>query len=471
MIPLVSSAVLDPHNHFTKPWRDWFLTLERTGGAAATVSYVDTQVADLAAQISSTQYKAGAGISIFGDPVKYIALDTVPNEGADTLYMVQVDQYGRVFGFAEATAADLPYDNATSGLTADDVQAAIDELSAEKLDDAPSDGSTYGRKDAAWVAVTAGDVPITDAGGYFSGSDVETALQELGAGGGGGGQAAIQFKDEGSNIGTSGAVTAVDFTGTGVTATETGGVVTVAIASGGGSGDVVGPASSTDSYPALFDGTTGKLIKQGTGTLGTAAYTAASAYATAAQGAKADSAVQSVVAGTNVTVDNTDPQNPVVSASGGGGGMLLGYAKTTATTTGTTSSTIPNDNTIPQDTEGAAYTALDLTYAPTSASSQLEIEVSIPFISGAGVVSFVLSLFESGVANAISTTFYTFPSANYASQINLRAVVSAASTSSRTYTLRFGNAGGSTNVYIQTNGSGPRFGAASTGYMTLKEIG
>lgn len=29
--------------------------------------------------------------------------------------------------------------------------------------------------------------------------------------------------------------------------------------------------------------------------------------------------VQSIVAGTNVTVDNTDPQNPIVSASGGGG--------------------------------------------------------------------------------------------------------------------------------------------------------
>lgn len=32
------------------------------------------------------------------------------------------------------------------------------------------------------------------------------------------------------------------------------------------------------------------------------------------------SGVQSVVAGTNVTVDNTDPANPVVSATGGGGG-------------------------------------------------------------------------------------------------------------------------------------------------------
>lgn len=34
--------------------------------------------------------------------------------------------------------------------------------------------------------------------------------------------------------------------------------------------------------------------------------------------ANADSAVQSVVAGTNVTIDNTDPQNPVINATGGG---------------------------------------------------------------------------------------------------------------------------------------------------------
>ena len=35
------------------------------------------------------------------------------------------------------------------------------------------------------------------------------------------------------------------------------------------------------------------------------------------------SGVQSVVAGTNVTVDNTDPANPIVSATGGGGGGTL----------------------------------------------------------------------------------------------------------------------------------------------------
>jgi hypothetical protein len=39
-----------------------------------------------------------------------------------------------------------------------------------------------------------------------------------------------------------------------------------------------------------------------------------------ATGPAGSSGVQSVVAGTNVTVNNTDPQNPIVSATGGGGG-------------------------------------------------------------------------------------------------------------------------------------------------------
>lgn len=52
---------------------------------------------------------------------------------------------------------------------------------------------------------------------------------------------------------------------------------------GSGSGDVTGPASATDGAVALFDGTTGKLLKNGV-VLGTAATTASTDYAPASKG-------------------------------------------------------------------------------------------------------------------------------------------------------------------------------------------
>lgn len=75
-------------------------------------------------------------------------------------------------------------------------------------------------------------------------------------------------------------------------------------------------------FPANVDATAPILLDKsgGTYTFSFDANSLSSTFATAAQGALAESAVQSVVAGSNVTVDNTDPRNPVVSASGGGGG-------------------------------------------------------------------------------------------------------------------------------------------------------
>lgn len=49
-------------------------------------------------------------------------------------------------------------------------------------------------------------------------------------------QLGIQFKDEGSNVGTSGAITSIDFVGTGVTASAIGNALTVTVSGGGGGG-------------------------------------------------------------------------------------------------------------------------------------------------------------------------------------------------------------------------------------------
>lgn len=53
--------------------------------------------------------------------------------------------------------------------------------------------------------------------------------------------------------------------GTGISVTNAGGSITIAATGGGGSGDVVGPASATDNAFTRFDGTTGKLIQNSTG--------------------------------------------------------------------------------------------------------------------------------------------------------------------------------------------------------------
>ncbi len=61
----------------------------------------------------------------------------------------------------------------------------------------------------------------------------------LSATGGGSGQSAIQFQDEGSNLGSAGTVDTVNFTGSGVTASRASNTLTVNITGGGGSGETV----------------------------------------------------------------------------------------------------------------------------------------------------------------------------------------------------------------------------------------
>ena len=56
-------------------------------------------------------------------------------------------------------------------------------------------------------------------------------------------------------------------------------------------GAIVGPASTSDNFLVLFNGTTGKLIKAGTAAPGTAAYSNTGDFATAAQGTLATNAI------------------------------------------------------------------------------------------------------------------------------------------------------------------------------------
>lgn len=226
-LPVHRQQALDNAGLFTLPWRKWLESVNAavnsngtdTSSLSASISAIamalgspDGTVENIPDQDSlSVTITNGAGILVTGkagqSPV-VIALAPVDDEGGGTFKLLTRDDYGRISGSSDGNAADVPYDNATSGLTATDAQAAIDEtvglIPATTDDlpegstnlyfhDAPSDGSTYGRKNGVWSIAA-------------------------------------------------------------------------------GSGDVVGPASSTDSHVALFDGTTGKALKDG-GALATIATT------------------------------------------------------------------------------------------------------------------------------------------------------------------------------------------------------
>ncbi|MBT8439755.1 MAG: hypothetical protein KJO91_08510, partial [Gammaproteobacteria bacterium] len=112
----------------------------------------------------------------------------------------EVVDLSSLVGTDDQTAAEVTYDNTTSGLTAVDVQAAIDEVAAGSTDDQNISGSalagtnlTIGIENGASEVVDlsslvgtddqiANEVNITDAGGNFTSTEVEGALAELAAG-------------------------------------------------------------------------------------------------------------------------------------------------------------------------------------------------------------------------------------------------------------------------------------------------
>lgn len=83
--------------------------------------------------------------------------------------------------------------------------------------------------------------------------DATTIRIDAASGGGGSGQSAIQFRDEGTAIGSSGAITSMNFVGSGVTASVAGTALTVTVTGGSGGGST-GVAFNVRDYGAAGNG-------------------------------------------------------------------------------------------------------------------------------------------------------------------------------------------------------------------------
>lgn len=177
--------------------------------------------------------------------------------------------------------------------------------------------------------------------------------------------------------------------------------------------------------------------------LGTAATTAASAYATAAQGTKADTALQPSTQTIIQTVQASDAT------------MTSGTAQ------------IPLDDTIPQNTEGLE--AITLAITPTDASNKLRIRGIVNIASTTTNAELIIALFQDSTANAIAVSSMHCSNQDRIMSISIDYEMVAGTTSSTTFKIRGGS---SSSVTVTLNGTAGarKFGGVLAHNLTIEEI-
>lgn len=141
------------------------------------------------------------------------------------------------------------------------------------------------------------------------------------------------------------------------------------------------------------------------------------------------------------------------------------YTNTTAVATGTT--TIPNDDTIPQNTEGDQYMSQAIT--PKATTNELEIEVVILLSSSIAPAVMSVALFQDTTANAIAAVSETMSTNTLAPHtIKLKYNMPAGTTSSTTFKVRAGAHSAGTTTFNGFN-STRMFGAITKSNIVIKE--
>ena len=137
--------------------------------------------------------------------------------------------------------------------------------------------------------------------------------------------------------------------------------------------------------------------------------------------------------------------------------------QTGAVATGTT--VIPDDDTIPQNTEGDEYMTLAIT--PTNTSNKLRIDVCI-VVANSNAAKMIAALFQDSTANALATAVVD-NTANIAETINFTHYMTAGTTSSTTFKVRAGDSTAGTTTFNGDSG-GRKFGGVIASSITITEI-
>jgi hypothetical protein len=146
-------------------------------------------------------------------------------------------------------------------------------------------------------------------------------------------------------------------------------------------------------------------------------------------------------------------------------GDALQPLQTNALTSLTTASTIPQDNTIPQSSEGVNLFAQAI--VPTSAANILEVESQVVMANNTAT-PLTAALFQDAGANALAATSVTAGAANQMQALSIRWLLLAGTVSSTTLKINVGGTGGTTTI----NGSAGSqlMGGVMNSFIRIREI-
>jgi hypothetical protein len=130
-------------------------------------------------------------------------------------------------------------------------------------------------------------------------------------------------------------------------------------------------------------------------------------------------------------------------------------------------STLPFDDTTPQNTEGAQIISVSIT--PKSTANRIRLRFQGVVISGVGSVNIAAAVFSSASADALRTTFSSTGGADFATTLYLEHEYVPASTSAHTFTVRVGS---QTGAAFRMNGAASArfFGGTMAATLVLEEI-
>lgn len=132
-------------------------------------------------------------------------------------------------------------------------------------------------------------------------------------------------------------------------------------------------------------------------------------------------------------------------------GAVVQVVGTNFTNVATGTTVIPTDDTIPQNTEGDQYMTQAIT--PKATTNRLSIEVNFVGSNSAGVVDFIVALFQDSTANALAASLATEPAAIYIMNVKVMHDMAAGTTSATTFKVRAGTNGAGTTTFNGQSGS------------------